>query len=79
LQYDRDLQSRKSLFIQILHEVLEAFDIFIFLYFERVGDEDHSVNSPQNKFSCSVIHDLARNGVELDADGHVEDFADIER
>jgi len=78
LEYERHLPNRESLVAQVLHEVIQAFDIFIFLHFERVGDENDAVNPSQYELSGGVVHDLAGNGVELDANGHVEHFADIE-
>lgn len=77
LQHQWHLPDRESFVAQVLKKVVQAFDVLVLLHPERIGDENDSVNSSQNKFSRRVVHHLARHRIELDSNGHVEDLADI--
>src|SRR6267378_8081973 len=67
------------MFFEIVHQVVERFDIGVHAFLLRVGDEYDAVHSTQNKFAAGVVEDLAGDSVEMDPSLEPANRAEIQR
>ena len=61
--------------IQVVHEILEALDVFRHLFVLRIGDKHDAVHAAQHQLPRRVVNHLAGHGVKLELrlealDGH---------
>src|SRR4051812_16728870 len=54
------------MFLQVVGEVVNRFNVGVHTFFLRIGDEDDAINTPQNEFTAGVVEDLARDGVQVE-------------
>ncbi len=69
----------KTIFGEVLLKVTQGVYVLLKFALLTVGNKNDAVNSLQNQFSCGVVIDLSRNGVELKTGCHPTNLAEVKR
>src|SRR5208282_1390515 len=66
-------------FLQVLAQVVECFEVGVEPLFLRIRDEDHAVRALENQSPARLVKHLAGNRIEVKAGAESPDGAQIER
>ena len=78
LDHDRRVVRIEVVLLHVVQEIGEALAVGPDHRRLRVGDEDDRVGALQHQLARLVVEDLSRNGVELDLEVEIGDFADVD-